>query len=76
MLFGSIKEQVVTFIGKENIKIGNRNFEALHFNFSSSNVNLPKNKKMNTDIWYDEKTSLWLKASFDKSGHWEYRLKH
>jgi|TARA_B110000881_G_C18384494_1_gene417853 hypothetical protein len=73
---GRIIEHKVTFIGKENIKIGNRNFEALHFNFSSSNVNLPKNKKMNTDIWYDEKTSLWLKASFDKSGHWEYRLKH
>ena len=73
---GRIIEHKVTFIGKENIKIGNRNFEALHFNFSSSNVNLPKNKKINTDIWYDEKTSLWLKASFDKSGHWEYRLKH
>jgi len=73
---GRIIEHKVTFIGKENIKIGNRNFEALHFNFSSSNVNLPKNKKIKTDIWYDEKTSLWLKASFDKSGHWEYRLKH
>ena len=73
---GRIIEHKVTFIGKENIKIGNKNFEALHFNFSSSNVNLPKNKKLNTDIWYDEKTLLWLKASFDKSGHWEYRLKH
>ena len=73
---GRVIEHKVTFIGKENIKIGNKTFEALHYNFSSSNVNLPKNKKLNTDIWYDEKTSLWLKASFDKSGHWEYRLKH
>ena len=72
---GRVIEHKVTFIGKENIKIGNKTFEALHYNFSSSNVNLPKNKKLNTDIWYDEKTSLWLKASFNKSGHWEYRLK-
>ena len=32
-------------------------------------------KKLNTDVWYDEKTKLWLKASFEKSGRWEYRLK-
>ena len=32
-------------------------------------------KKLNTDIWYDEGTLLWLKAAFDKNGYWEYRLK-
>ena len=33
-------------------------------------------KKLNTDIWYEEKTNLWLKASFDKTGYWEYRVKN
>ena len=72
---GRVIKQKVAFIGKENIKIGDKTFDALHFNFSSSDKSLPDKKKLNTDIWYDEKTSLWLKASFDKSGHWEYRLK-
>ena len=34
-----------------------------------------KIKKLNTNIWYDEATFIWLKASFDKTGYWEYRLK-
>jgi len=35
----------------------------------------PDNKKLNTDIWYDAKTFIWLKAQFIKQGNWEYRLK-
>ena len=34
-----------------------------------------KDKKLNTDIWYEENTYLWVKAAFDKTGYWEYRLK-
>ena len=60
---------------KERLNINGKTYEALRFNFSSSDKNLPEKKKLNTDIWYDEKTNLWLKASFDKTGHWEYRLK-
>jgi len=72
---GRVIEQNVTFVGKEQIKVGNTTYNALHFNFKSSDEALPENKKLNTDIWYDEKSSLWLKAAFDKSGYWEYRLK-
>ena len=72
---GRIIKQKVSFVGKETIKIGNKKFEALHFNFSSSDNTLPEKKKLNTDIWYEEGTYLWLKASFDKQGYWEYRLK-
>ena len=72
---GRIIHQKVTFLGKERLKINNKIYDALHFNFSSSDQNLPAKKKLNTDIWYDEKTNLWLKASFDKMGKWEYRLK-
>jgi len=72
---GRIIEQTVTFIGKEQIKIGNKTYNALHFNFKSSNESLPESKKLNTDIWYDENSMLWIKAAFDKTGFWEYRLK-
>ena len=72
---GRIIEQTVTFIGKEEIKIGDKTYQTLHFNFKSSDETLPDSKKLNTDIWYDEKTYLWVKASFEKTGLWEYRLK-
>ena len=72
---GRIIKQKVTFSGKEKIKLYGKSFDALRFNFSSSDESLPDNKKLNTDVWYDESTKLWLKAAFDKTGHWEYRLK-
>jgi hypothetical protein len=73
---GRVIEQTVTFVGKEEIKIGDKTYNALHFNFKSSDESLPDNKKLNTDIWYDESSLLWLKAAFDKTGYWEYRLKN
>jgi hypothetical protein len=72
---GRIIRQKVTFIGKEQINLYGKDYEALRFNFSSSDTSLPENKKLNTDVWYDEKTKIWLKAAFDKTGYWEYRLK-
>ena len=72
---GRIIDQTVTFIGKEEIKIDNKIYKTLHFNFKSSDKTLPESKKLNTDIWYEEDTYLWVKAAFEKTGYWEYRLK-
>ena len=72
---GRVIEQKVTFLGKEEINLYGKIYNALRFNFSSSDTSLPENKKLNTDVWYDEKTKIWLKAAFDKTGYWEYRLK-
>ena len=72
---GRIIEQTVTFIGKEDIKIEDKVYKTLRFNFKSSDETLPDSKKLNTDIWYEENTYLWVKAAFDKNGYWEYRLK-
>jgi hypothetical protein len=72
---GRIIEQTVTFIGKEEITIGDKSYKTLHFNFKSSDETLPESKKLNTDIWYEEDTYLWVKAAFDKTGYWEYRIK-
>ena len=52
-----------------------KTYKTLRFNFSSSDPSLSKDKKLNTDIWYEEGTYLWVKAAFDKTGYWEYRLK-
>ena len=71
---GRIIEQKVTFLGKETIQIGDKSFNTLHFNFSSTDKKLAKDKKLNTDVWYDEKTLNWMKATFEKKGQWEYRL--
>jgi hypothetical protein len=71
---GRIIKQKVTFIGKDTIKVNGKNYEALHFNFSSTDEKLSKDKRLNTDIWYDSETLNWIKASFNKKGSWEYVL--
>ena len=72
---GRIIEQKVEFLGKKEIELYGKTYEALHFKFLSSDETLPDNKKLNTDIWYDSKSLIWLKAQFVKQGNWEYRLK-
>ena len=71
---GRIIKQKVTFLGKEEIKLGNKTFKTLHFNFSSTDKKLNKDKRLNTDVWYEEETLNWVKASFEKKGKWEYKL--
>ena len=71
---GRIIKQTVTFLGKEIVKIGDKSYNTLHFNFSSTDKKLPKKKKLNTDVWYDEKSLNWVKATFEKKGKWEYKL--
>tara|TARA_B110000014_G_scaffold243318_1_gene213590 strand:+ start:164 stop:847 length:684 start_codon:yes stop_codon:yes gene_type:complete len=71
---GRIIKQKVTFLGKETLSIGNKTYNTLHYNFSSTDKKLGKDKKLNTDVWYDEKTLNWVKAAFKKKGNWEYRL--
>ena len=72
---GRIIKQKVEFLGKEEVKIGDKTYKTLKFNFSSTDPSLSKDKKLNIDIWYEEDTYLWVKAAFDKTGFWEYRLK-
>jgi len=74
-LSGSIKEQIVTFIGKENIKLYEKNYSVDHYKLKSKNENLPNNKKLDFDIWLDSKNNLILKVAYTRLGEWEYRLK-
>jgi len=74
-LSGSIKDQIVKFIGDENITIYGKNYMAAHYKLKSKDDNLPDNKKLDFDIWLDKKNKLILKVSYKKMGDWEYRLK-
>ena len=73
---GSIKEQIVTFIGKEKITINGKEYQTDHFNLTSKDMTLPDDKRLNFDIWLDKKTSLIVKVTYQRMGSWEYRLKN
>jgi len=73
---GSIKEQIVTFIGKEKIELYGKNYEVDHFKLTSKDMSLPKDKRLNFDIWFDKKNSLILKVAYSRLGNWEYKVKN
>ena len=75
-LSGSVKKQVVTFIGKEKIDLYGKTYEVDHFTIKSKDQSLPEDKKLDFDIWYDQKKAMILKISYSKMGDWEYRLKN
>ena len=72
---GSVKNQVVTFIGKENINLYGKTYNVDHFTLKSKDTSLPKDKKLDFDIWYDRKNAMIVKVSYSRMGNWEYRLK-
>ena len=73
---GSIKDQVVTFIGKEKIEQYGKAHVVDRFTLKSKDKTLPKNKRLDFNIWYDQKNSQIIKISYSEMGNWEYRLKN
>ena len=73
---GSIKEQVVTFIGKEKIEQYGKTYEVDHFKLTSKDMSIPKDKRLDFDIWFDKKNSMIIRVSYSRMGNWEYRLKN
>jgi len=73
---GSIKEQIVTFIGKEKIVLYGTTYEVDHFKLTSKDMSLPEDKRLNFDIWFDKENSLILKVTYSRLGNWEYRVKN
>ena len=72
---GSIKEQVVTFIGRKKIEQYGRAYEVDHFKLESKDMSLSEDKRLNFDIWFDKKISMIRRVSYSRMGNWEYRLK-
>ena len=73
---GSIKEQVVTFVGKEKIEQYGQTYEFDHFKLNSKDMSLPKDKRLDFNIWLDKKNSMIIRVSYSRMGNWEYRLKN
>ena len=73
---GSVKEQVVTFVGREKIEQNGQTYEVDHFKLNSKDMSLPKDKRLDFDIWFDKKNSMIIRVSYSRMGNWEYRLKN
>ncbi|MBD1166252.1 hypothetical protein IDG49_00480 [Pelagibacterales bacterium SAG-MED07] len=73
---GSIKKQIVTFVGKEKIEQNGQTYEVDHFKLNSKDMSLPKDKRLDFDIWFDKKNSMIIRVSYSRMGNWEYRLKN
>ena len=75
-LSGSIKEQNVNLLKKEIIDLYGKAYEVVQYKLKSKNENLPKEKKLDFDIWLDPQKGLIVKIAYERMGKWEYRLKN
>ncbi len=73
---GSIKKQVITFVGKEKIEQYGKIFNVDHFTLKSNDMTLPKDKRLDFNIWYHQETGQILRLTYSRMGNWEYRLKN
>ena len=73
---GSVKEQIVTFVGKKKIELYGKVYDVDHFTLKSKDMSTPKDKRLDFDIWYDQKNLMILKVSYSRMGNWEYKLKN
>ena len=73
---GSIKDQVVTFLGKEKIDLYGKIYDVDHFTLKSKDMSISKDKRLDFNIWYDRKNLIILKISYSRMGNWEYKLKN
>ena len=73
---GSVKEQVVTFIGKEKIEQYGKIYNVDRFTIKSKDTTLPQDKKLDFNVWYEPDSAQIIRVSYSRMGNWEYRLKH
>ena len=73
---GSIKEQVVTFVGREKIEQYGKTLEVDHFKLNSKDMSIPKDKRLDFNIWLDKKNSMIVRVSYSRMGNWEYRVRN
>ena len=74
-LSGSIKKQSVEFIKKEKIRLYGKEINVEKFRLKSTDESLPKDKRLDFEIWYDKKRAMIVKIRYQRLGTWEYRLK-
>ena len=75
-LSGSVKEQIVRLIGKDEMILNGKKYKLFKFNLKSSNEELPKDKKLDFNIWLEPKEGLIFKVQYNRLGNWEYKIKN
>jgi len=73
---GSVKEQVVTFIRKEKIDLYGKTYDTERFKLNSKDMSLPKDKRLEFEIWYDKENNIIRKVTYSRMGSSEYRVKN
>ena len=74
-LSGSIKKQSVEFLKKEKIRLYENEINVEKFRLKSTDESLPKDKRLDFEIWYDKKRAMIVKIRYKRLGTCEYRLK-
>ena len=63
-----VLDQKVTFIKREKLKIMNQLFDTAVYSI--------KGNKLNTLVWFDEKSKMIVHQVLQKKGKWDYKLKN
>ena len=75
-LSGSVKEQIVRLIGKDEMILNGKKYKLFKFNLKSSNEELPEDKKLDFNIWLEPNDGLIFKVQYNRLGNWEYKIKN
>jgi len=75
-LSGSVKEQIVKLVGKDEMILNGKKYKLFKFNLKSSNEELPKDKRLDFNIWLEPKDGLIFKVQYNRLGNWEYKIKN
>jgi len=74
-LSGSIKKQQVKLIKKDEIDYKGKKVKLFQFKIKSTE-DLPDDKKLDFDVWFDPNEGIIFKVKYNRLGNWEYRLKN
>ena len=75
-LSGSVKEQIVRLIGKDEMILNGKKYKLFKFNLKSSNEEMPKDKKLDFNIWLEPYEGIIFKVQYNRLGNWEYKIKN
>ena len=75
-LSGSVKEQIVKLVGKDEMILNGKKYKLFKFNLKSSNEELPKDKKLDFNIWLEPNKGIIFKVQYNRIGNWEYKIKN
>ena len=75
-LSGSVKEQIVKLVGKDEMILNGKKYKLFKFNLKSSNEELPKDKKLDFNIWLEPNEGIIFKVQYNRIGNWEYKIKN